>query len=143
MQDIFEFSEFYNWYFFSKKSFFILVFLFIFYFLFSKILKKFKNKNNFIVEKIDFLKELDKIYEKKDFLKELFNLFIKFLEIKTKNFEISKMTFQDLQKIKLEKKFKTYFEEIYFLLYSKQEISENKKNELYLKFKNIFKNENI
>lgn len=140
MEDIFEFTWFYYWDLFEKSSFFIVFFLLIFYFILKKIfLKKGKKtiKREVLEEEnINFLEELDKIKNQK--LKKYLGLFAKFLEKKYKNFEFSKMSFSEIEKIKIEENEKQLFKKIYFLVYSWEKIEKQILENIFLELLSLF-----
>ena len=141
MQDIHEFNDFLNW---NLINFYSIIFILLCFTLFF-VFRFFRKKSKKIEEKIEkkqeinFLEELEKIKNDPNFLQEWLGLFSLFLEEKWWIKNVSKMTLDEVWKLKLEKKYFDIFKEIYFLVYDKKEVSSDKKYEIYSILKEIFK----
>ena len=142
MKDIFE-KWFDLWFPFEIYSFFIvwIIFLiFIFYlFLFKnkpkveiKEAKKTEEKN------IDLLIELEKLKNSDNFLEKSLHLFSLFLEKKSWNTEISKMSFSEFKNLNFDENFVNLFSKIYFLKYKENEIDASQIGNIFQDLKDIF-----
>ena len=141
MQDIHEFNDFLNWNLINFYSIIFILLCFTLFFVFRFFRKKTEKIEEKIIEKqeINFLESLEKIKNDTNFLQEWLGLFSLFLEEKWWIKNVSKMTLDEVWKLKLEKKYFDIFKEIYFLVYDKKEVSLDKKYEIYSILKEIFK----
>ena len=141
MEDIYEFDMFDYGNFFNFWSFFVIIFLIFLYFVYI-FLKNRKKEIEVVfeekIEKKDFLSELQKIEKNEFFLENILHLFTLFLEEKSWNKNISKMTFKEIKNLKLENNLKQIFEKIYFLKYSKKDVLETEKEKIFNEVENIF-----
>lgn len=140
MTDIFENTFLYIDYPINFLGTFIVIFLFILYFFYFFYFKNIiKNKKILKNQKTDFLQLLKNLDDEK-FTEEILKIFTKFLEEKTWNENISKMSFYEIEKLKLDRDFTNFYEKIYFLNYSKKHISDELKSHILFEFQNILKN---
>lgn len=82
--------------------------------------------------------ELEKLKNSDNFLEKSLHLFSLFLEKKSWNTEISKMSFSEFKNLNFDENFVNLFSKIYFLKYKENEIDASQIENIFQDLKDIF-----